>query len=94
MDVRSPGYDQWLAGNVRNGGSGSSNDMPSSLSHSPEPVVSQAQFAILIDALMEQTAAIGRLIRSNEALMLAMAQVDQEPDSDAPQTHYLSGKRI
>jgi hypothetical protein len=57
-------------------------------------VADKTQFAILIDALREQTAAITKLVRSNEALIEAMSQVDKEADPDATQTHYLSGRKI
>ena len=83
---------QWPAEVVRGVGSGSPTMPPS---HTLESEVSPTQFAILIDALREQTAAILKLVRSNETLILAMSEeVDQEPDPDAPPTTYLSGKRI
>ncbi len=82
----------WPADLVKNAASGSSTTQPSP---TPASEVSPTQFAILIDALREQTAAILKLVRSNEALILAMSEeVDQEPDPDAPQTHYLSGRKI
>lgn len=91
MNERTPGYQQWLAGNVKSAGSGFATTSPSP---TPEPVADKTQFAILIDALREQTAASLKLVTGIESLILAMGQVEQEADPDAPQTHYLSGRKI
>ena len=83
--------DQWLALNVSNSGQRYVAEPNSSASPSSVP---DASLSLLIDALREQTAAITKLVRSNEALIEAMSQVDQEADPDAPASTYLSGKRI
>lgn len=79
----------WPADLVKGVASGSPTTPPS---RTLESEVSPTQFAILIDALREQTAAITKLVRSNEALIEAMSQVEADPD--APPSTYLSGKRI
>lgn len=71
----------------------SAGQMPSSSQQSGQPPSLLELLGVLIQTMQAQTEAITRLAKSNEALVEAMAQADEDIDDDEPKT-YMDGTPI
>lgn len=71
----------------------SAGQKPSSSQPSERPLSLLELLGVLIQTMQAQTEAITRLAKSNEALVEAMAQAEEDIDDDGPKT-YMDGTPI